>query len=81
MDETVTLIVAADLGEIVASYPRIDVPTHKDRIISPRNGAALRTKIPRAEPLTVDDCGHVPHEEAPCRRSSRSCCALRVRRT
>jgi pimeloyl-ACP methyl ester carboxylesterase len=70
LHQTARRLVPHDLEEIVASYPRIDVPTlivwgSKDRIIPPRNAAALRAAIPHAELLAVPACGHVPHEEAP----------------
>lgn len=67
---TARKIVPPDLDRIVASYPRVDVPTlllwgREDPVVPLGVGEKLLDLLPRAELEVVDRCGHVPQEELP----------------
>lgn len=56
-----------DLSDLL---PRIEVPTlvvsgDRDRTIAPRTNRRTASRIPGAEYVELDRCGHTPHEECP----------------
>jgi pimeloyl-ACP methyl ester carboxylesterase len=68
--ETGRRVVDAEFAELRANLPIIDVPTlivwgKQDRLLPDANADRLRAAIAQSQPLRVDDCGHIPHEERP----------------
>lgn len=72
MLRTARKIVPAEAARVVARYPDLDVPTlllwgRQDRVVPPWVGERLARELPRAELALLDECGHLPQEEAPRR--------------
>ncbi len=60
----------AELDELVASYPEIDVPTlllwgREDPVVPLTIGQRLARELPDAHLHVLDGCGHLPAEERP----------------
>lgn len=63
-------IVPSELPRLTARYPELDVPTlllwgREDRVVPVRVGERLRSDLPRARLVVLEDCGHLPAEERP----------------
>jgi pimeloyl-ACP methyl ester carboxylesterase len=63
-------LVPADLDEIVARYPTIDVPAlllwgRSDPVVPLAIGQRLARELPNARLVVLERCGHLPPEELP----------------
>lgn len=68
--DTALQLEPADLDEIVARYPDIDVPIlilwgRHDPVVPLWVGERLATELPRGRLVVVEACGHDPPEECP----------------
>lgn len=68
--ETSKQIVPANIDELIAKYPTINVPTlilwgKEDEVIPLEIGEMLDAAIPTSKLVTIDRSGHVPQEETP----------------
>lgn len=69
---TARRIVPPDVDRIVARYPELDLPAKliwgaHDRVVPPWVGERLAATLPRADLAMLDECGHLPPDEAPHR--------------
>ncbi|MGI9628853.1 MAG: alpha/beta fold hydrolase [Longimicrobiales bacterium] len=70
MRQVAMRIVPADLEEITVRYRSIAVPTllvwgRQDRVVPLWVGQRLMRELPDADLVVLEDCGHMPAEEAP----------------
>jgi pimeloyl-ACP methyl ester carboxylesterase len=68
--ETAKQIVPKDIDDLSRRYAHISVPTlilwgANDNVVPIANGVRLTQAIPHATLVTIDKCGHIPHEELP----------------
>jgi pimeloyl-ACP methyl ester carboxylesterase len=63
-------LIPADLDDIIARYPTIDVPTlllwgRQDPVVPLAIGERLAKELPDARLVVLERCGHLPSEEMP----------------
>ena len=68
--ETAKQIIPKDIDDLAKRYAHIKVPTlifwgADDKVVPIANGVRLNHAIPNSTMLTVQKCGHMPHEEVP----------------
>ncbi len=68
--QTAQQIEPENMDEIIARYPRIDLPTlilwgRQDRVIPLVLGERLHEALPESKLVVIEQCGHIPHEECP----------------
>lgn len=68
--ESTRQMMPRDLNAVSGRYGRIDVPTlliwcREDTIVPLHVGEALHAAIPKSKLVTMEGCGHFPHEEQP----------------
>lgn len=67
---TARQLIPADVDQLAARYPQIDVPTlilwgRQDAIVPLWVGERLQRAIAGSRLVVIDRCGHIPHEECP----------------
>lgn len=68
--KTAKQIVPKNYEEFIAFYDKIAIPTliiwgNQDRILSIEQGKLLSKQIIHSKLETIENCGHIPHEEKP----------------